>query len=453
MKLLKSFSISFFILLSLVLVTPIFAEVTSVAQTSNQFIIANTSIQNTKITSEKGNLINISFDIQNGSGAQAGIKYSVRLTDKSGNTVDEYVYPEKISLGSNSSITKSVVYNAPNNLNGEYSAFIQIKNEGNIILGMGDLGKIKLSSSVSIVDILSKTCYLSVVGEKSSPKYTLSQIVDINQSEQLNINCTVSNSSKKDITVTPSYQTNIGNIYGDIVSTTSGDVKPIAFKSGEKKIISLALPKANAPQIYSTKVSFKSGDTYSNYIILYYRIQGVSATVKSFSLDKDIYKKGDTANISLIWSHSPLYTNSRVKVIDNTKDNQGDPVISLNISILNDNQKDCIDPINKKLDYYSDGLVLPATIITDCSNPQTNFELKDSNGVVLYNKQLSFVSSPNSLEEVKQNSFINRLLTTTNILIAIGVILALGIIVYLINLKKKDQNINNDLNKSNETTI
>ena len=395
-------------------------------------------------------MINISFDIQNGSGAQAGIKYSIRLTDKSGNTVDEYVYPEKISLGSNSSINKSIVYNAPNNLNGEYSVFIQIKNEGNIMLGMGDLGKIKLSSSVNIVDILPKTCYLTISGEKGSPKYNLSQIVDINQSEQLNINCAISNSSKKSVTVTPSYQTNISNIYGDIVSTTtSGDVNSIVFKSGEKKMVSLALPKANTPQIYSTKVSFKSGDTYSNYIILYYRIEGVSATVKSFSLDKDIYKKGDTANISLIWSHSLIYNNSRIKT---TNDNQSDQIVNLSVSILNDNQKKCIDPINKNISFYSDKLIIPTYITSECSNPKANIELKDSNGVVLYSKQLSFVSSPNSLEEVKQNSFINRVLNTTDILIAIGVILALGIIVYLINLKKKDQN-KNDLNKSNETTI
>ena len=73
-KILEFYSISFFVLLSLLLAGPVFAVgITSTTNTNTQkvIVLADVNIYNIKIVSQEGNNIKISFDIKNNQGAQA----------------------------------------------------------------------------------------------------------------------------------------------------------------------------------------------------------------------------------------------------------------------------------------------------------------------------------------------------------------------------------------------
>jgi hypothetical protein len=429
MKLLKVSLIGLFISCSLLLGSTLHAA-TYTMDNGKAVVLADVNIYEAKIVSQKGNEVNISFNIDNGQGVQSGIKYGVSLIKGTGGnqfTVDEMIYPEVLSLSSNSTITKNVKYTAPLSVSGEYTLLVTIKNESGMPMGMAIAGKITLASNVKSIEILPETCSLSVVDEKNSPKYTLVQGVDIEKTENLKLTCTAKNPSSSVVSVTPSYETYLRNVYGEMVSQTGGDMNPMSFKALEKKTISLVLPKALKSQSYDVKVELKSGAVVSNTIKVHYVLRGASATIQNFSLDKDYYNKNDVANISFIWSPSAdSFSDSRLGT-------PTQPIINLVASISNDQKKECVAPINQIMDITKAGKIdLSATIITDCNNPQATVTLKDDKGNILDQKLLSFESKKDNAVQTSSNS------AGKTTLIIFGVLVVAGLAFYFINLKRKE---------------
>ena len=450
MNVLKISSISFFVLFSLILSTPVFAvetpTPTPATPSGSAVIVADVNLYNAKIVSQKDNVINLSFDIANKEGVQAGVKYSVKLISETKNgqfSVDEYIYPEVLSLSANTKITKEITYTAPANLNGVYTVLLNIKNESSLPLGLGVAGKVNLVSTSKTAEILTDSCYLSVAGEKGSPKYVLNQGVDIAPTENLVINCTVVNSSKVSVSAIPTYETHYRTMYGEVVAQEGGDVAPLSLKAGEKKVVSLVLPKATKPQAYDVKFSLTSGDVTSNSVVVHYVIQGSSATIQNLSLDKDYYNKNDIAKISFLLSSSadgfPGSRAGKGSVV---------PETTLVANIFNDKNKECIAPISQIVkDTITD---ISTTILADCNNPKASIELKDANGNILASKNLSFESKSKN-EEPKEKEVPSDK-NGSIIFIAFGSIVIAGLAVYFIRLRRKDY-LENNLNKSNETDI
>jgi hypothetical protein len=304
MNLFKIFSISLLVIGSLLLSTPVKGEESS---SPKSIVIADVNIYDAKITSQKGNQINLSFELSNGEGVQAGVRYGVSLlkdTPDGQFLADEFIYPEVLSLSANSSLLREISYLAPVSLSGEYSLMIEAKKESGLPLGIAIPGKVNLTATANMVQISPESCYLSVVDEKDSPKYNLTQGVDIEKTENIKLTCTVSNTSDKVMSVSPSYETHIRTVYGQLVTQEGGDIGEISFNAGEKKTISLVLPKATKAQAYDIKIALKSGNIYSNYITAHYVLRGISATIQNFSLDKDSYNKNDVATLSFVWSPS-----------------------------------------------------------------------------------------------------------------------------------------------------
>ena len=441
MKLLKISSLSLFVLLVFVFAAPSFAAGTP--STSNTTVVktlsstSNVKVQNAKIVSQKGPIFNISFDLVNLNKAQSGIKYSVKLINatKSGQYIaDEYIYPETLSLSPNSTVKKDIVYTAPSGISGSYTAIITVTNSNGTPIGLGIAGTIENISTPASVEVLLNTCSLSVLGEKGDIKYSLSQGVDIATSEKLILNCSVINHSKKAVSVTPLYETHFRTLTGDIVAQEGGDTNKIEIDAEKSKSISLALPKVAKPQAYDIKVSLIADNISSNPVVAHYVLRGESATIENLLMDKDYYKNKDTANISLSWSPSA----------DGFVGNRSGSVslynINLGIKIVDDNQLECISPINKILNKT--GLVeIAAPIIKDCNNPIATVEIADANGNILDQKILSFESkTPIANSGIK------------TIILIFGVLIIIGLAVYFINLKKKGY-AGSNLSQSNETNI
>jgi len=429
MKLLKVSILSFFVFCSLLLGSTLHAA-TYTMNNGKAVVLADVNVYEAKIISQKGNEINISFDIDNGQGVQSGIKYGVSLVKGTGESqfsLDEMIYPEILSLSSNSTIKKNIKYTAPASISGEYTLLVTIKNESGMPMGMATAGKVTLTSNLKAIEILPETCFLSVVGEKNSPKYALIQGVDIEKTENLKLTCTAKNPSSVVVSATPSYETYLRNVYGEMVTQNGGDIDPISFKALEKKSISLVLPKTTKPQSYDIKIELKSGAFISNTIKVHYVLRGISATIQNFSLDKDYYSKNDISNISFIWSPSAdSFMDSRFGA-------SKQPIITLVASITNDQKKECIAPINQIMDIAKAGKVdLSANIIADCNNPQATVTLSDDKGNILDQKLLSFESKKDNTVKTSTNS------SSKIILVIFGFLVVAGIAFYFINLKRKE---------------
>jgi hypothetical protein len=395
------------------------------------------NVYNAKVVSQDGNIFNISFDVKNGGVPQAGLKYNISLLKETASgkfLSDKYIYPETLSLNANTTLNKSIVYTAPSTLTGDYSLLVTVENSSGIPLGLGIAGKVKLVSTVNTVEILPDTCYLSVVGEKGNIKYSLTQGVDIEKSESLSLTCTAVNPSKVTISAVPTYETHYRTLSGDTVAQEGGDVTSISFNAGEKKTISLNLPKSTKPQAYDIKVALSSNGILSNSVVVHYVLHGVSATIQNLSLDKDYYNNKDIAKISFLWfSSADNFPGSRLVATSQSE-------ITLVAKITNDKQKNCVNPINQILSK-TNLVELSVPVIANCNNPQVSIELKDTNGNTLDQKNFSFLSTSQP---------VSKSTIPTILIVILGVLIVAGFAFYFINLKKKDH-AERDLTKSNET--
>jgi len=429
MKLLKISSISLFVLFSLILTTGVSAVETTPVQ-KKPVVLATVNIQDAKIVSRENNVLNIFFKITNREGAQSGIKYSVNLIQKTGKTqttADEYIYPEVISVGANSVLEKNITYIAPANMNGTYTVVILAKNYSGLPLGITSLGEIELVSTIKTAEILPETCFTSTSADKNVSSTPINKGINISSKENILLTCTVVNNSKESVSAVPTYETHYRSLYGDVAGQQGGDVNPISLKAGEKKPISLNLPKATIPQVYSVKVSLKSGEVYSNSVVVNYNLSGLSATIQNFSLDKGSYKTNETANLSFFWTAS-------------SGKKEALPPITLEAKITDARQKECIVPVNQLL--ASVGLVqIPAQVIKNCDNPQVAIALKDASGNTLDQKQLSFEPT----EKPSTNIFAGK---NGIIVTIIAILVLLGVAIYFMKLKKKENKTGDDSDKT-----
>lgn len=417
MKLLKV-SISSFLVLCFVLFAGSVVLAESSPTTENpggDILIATANIRNAKIISQDKNVFNISFDVENGKFAQSGVKYGISLVDNSGKNpvlVDDYSYPEIISLSNDNTISKSITYTAPSDLNGEYDLYVILKNSSDLSLSIYNVKTITLTAFTKELEVLPKTCSISV----GKTNYTLANYISIKPSDTLKVSCSVVNNTDKEISVSPVYETHYYSVYGDIVSKSDNNISSTTINSKEKKTISFELPKLDKAREYVTKISFVSGELSSDSVTLKYTVSGISAYLKNISLDKDSYKKDEIAKatIYLIPSFS--------------KDKDAN-ILSANISI-NSKGKACTSPLEQVIDNSKIVTELSLPIISKCKNPQVSVSLKDGNGNILDSQDLTFETAHRPV----------HLSTVQAILIILGILVVAGVATfYFIKLKKKSK--------------
>lgn len=394
MKSLKYFLFSF-IAISFLFSSQVFAEKTSLLPSKNEETktrvesnidtVATINIKNAQILSAKYSDFILSFDITNREGVQNDLKYGVKLIGEN-NTgqfiVDEQVYPEILKIEENVSIHKEIKYTAPSNIGGKYTIYITAKNTTGFPFGSIPAGEVNIEPSTTGVIIIPESCFISVQNEISNKKYSLSEGVDISKLENIVLNCEVLNSSVKEISITPSYETKYRSAYGEVVATEGGTIEPISFKPSENKKVSVVLPKAKIAQSYSVKFSLLSESSASNSIIIQYVLSGESGTIQNLSLDRNYYKKGDTAIISFLSS-------GRADVFPGNRSGMDSyPSNNIEIDILNNKGQKCINQI--KQEAVSGKTDLPSSVIINCNNPTINLVLKDNLGNILDKKSVSY---------------------------------------------------------------
>ncbi len=415
-KILRTFFV--FLILSLVLPVSIFAE--EVKKVSEPILLADVNITDAKIVSQDGNNFKISFNITNGKGIQSGVKYGVELNsyvNGSYEVVDQKIYDESLSISEDSSVLKEVSYVSPNVFDGEYTLFITISNESDFPFAKSFLGNIKLSSSGGI-SILRETCNFSVLGDSKDLKYGLLEGVDIDPKETLNLNCTVFNNTDKKVELSPSLEIRERGVYGEKIAVKYPSYDKIVLTPKEKKSFSLSLPKIENPKLYYVNTLLESKEYQSNTVNGIYLVRGNIATIDNLFFDKDSYKKGDEAHLSLMWS-SIFGPNLR-----DQKSEMGAGSILVDLSIKNSNGIKCSDQLSKEIQNNLSKNEIIVPINRKCIDPTVFISLKDTKTGEILDEKV-FETTTISIEG------------NNNLTIIIVVALLILLIIVLIVLKNK----------------
>ena len=363
-------------------------------KTIDPVMIADVNIYDATIVRQTGNAFQVFFKLSNGKGAQSDIHYAVQLSktvmvDGNRNRIfaDEKIYPDSVSLNSDTTLPQQLTYEAPAYLAGTYDLTLMSRNANGLVLGFSDLGEVTLSGTGQYVEVKGDTCFLTVEGENGQPHYDLFQGVDIDSSETLDLTCTLENHTKTNVTMTPSFAMFLRSTFGqEIAGTTGMAVQPIALKASEQKAVTVPLPRATVPQAYDIVASFTTTENVPvTSVPLHYVLRGIGATVSNLILDKIVYAKGDTARISFVWmGPADNFPESRGKnpaAIGN--------VFSL-VRVADVSGAACGGETKTPLDPNLPRQEISYAVTADCLSPQVDAEVIDANGKVLATSQFRF---------------------------------------------------------------
>jgi len=174
--------------------------------------VATVNILDLQIVKQSGNVLTLGFDVSNREGFQPSIVYAVELyqKDRDGKFVlsDEKVYESDIfGLGKNETVHKTVSFTASSYLKGPFTLQVEARNpEGLILSSVKAPSDVVFNGTGEYIRIDQPQCYLTIDGEKANTHYTLSQGVDVSSNEKLVAHCSLTNTSKNAMTVTPVFQ-------------------------------------------------------------------------------------------------------------------------------------------------------------------------------------------------------------------------------------------------------
>jgi hypothetical protein len=270
-------------------------------------------------------------------------------------------------LSENSNTSKTVVYEAPQYLSGEYSLYLFAGNSSGLALGYSFVGNIKLSASQKSLYIDNNSCSLILDGSGQKKTFALPASPVVSDGQKLSLSCSISNPFINEVKLSPNIETRYQSIYGDVVDT--GVISDVfTLKPLEKKTISLKIPTAQNPGTYKASLSFSDGTNDTNTISISYSVYGFSSNIFNISSDKDFYTRGDVANISTLWS-------------SNAKE-----VASMDVKIHSSRGVNCGSSTLENPEFNQSILV---SIKKKCYDPSITLTLKDADGKKITEKQVS----------------------------------------------------------------
>lgn len=348
-------------------------------------IVANVNIYNAAIVSQNGHDITLSFDLNNGAGIQDGVGYDVSLIQNTATgqvVADKKVYEERLFLSENSNTHREITYAAPASLAGTYMLLLMSHNKEGLPLGVAPVGSVSFEASGSGVTLDASTCALSVLSD--SKTFGLLQGVDIKNEETLTLSCEATNTTSESLTLRPVFETRYRTEYGEVVATSGGDMTPVVLKSGEQKV-SFSLPKPSTPQAYTVKLSLTDGTHTSNTIAAHYVLRGASATLQNIQLDKDAYKAGENAHVTILWSGAADQF-PEARYTDKTPS-----ATQYRLTLSDGSGKRCAESVTGTLAEQL-FLSVPVAVTQDCVDPKLEVVLLDADQNQLAAKTLTLTT-------------------------------------------------------------
>jgi hypothetical protein len=413
MKLLKISLISFLAIFSFVLSSAVFAEDDTESRFSK---ISSVTIDEAKIISQDENGLRISFVLKGGDRVESGIKYGISILDKDDYAkIDEVVFPEILTLEKDVELEKEMVYQIPFSLDGDYYFTVKIGNK-NGPLSSSSLVDFSVPSGRKIVEITPGSCYFYKEGDEEKTKVLDANLLAESE-DPLILYCQVNNLTQEDLALSLVYEEYLGSLYGEKIAG-SQKLQEIILLPEEKRFLDIPLPWKVDVGPNLVRFMLEKDGAFSNSVIAKYSIPGRSSTVvNNVSIDKSFYKKGEEANLSVIWSSS-------LPEID----------LILKANILNKDGENCLLEISSPLKQRGD-TVISGSIIQKCINPNVLIKIEDAEGNILAEDNFIF-------ESIRK---LNETLITDIIVLALIIILVVaGIIIFFVKPKNKKEELKNN---------
>lgn len=262
----------------------------------NTSLLADVSLTGASLVQE-GRSANVSFTLTNNTGVQPGVKYAVILAreNEAVQTIEDvFVSAEELTLAPAQSVTRNIVYTAPQAFGGTYTVYVQSANEAGFVFGMARAGTLTLPEATAKLSLESGSCYVTAVDTK---KYTSNELVPLKDAETLTSHCVLKNTTAEALTITPRFTTNEGSLYGPVTAGEGGPLASFVLAPNEEKTIVTELPRAQKGGTYAVTVSYDNEGSSESYR---YHTADAGLFVGNVMLDSGSYRKGDMANIRLI---------------------------------------------------------------------------------------------------------------------------------------------------------
>ncbi len=420
MKLLKISLLSLAMVFSLV-GTVAFGE----EKVSNQSVtISTVFVDDLRVVSQKDNLLDLSFIVNNGAGAHANSRVNLELLNSTKKVVDSYVLSDFFTIEPNSEETKSVTYNAPVGLSGDYTLRLSIGNSSGIPLAANSV-KVVFESNSSLVEIVSDSCFLSS-SSNSENKVKIDSTLKLEKPEDIILSCQIKNGSSGEVKISPAYETHKNNLYGEILEQKY-QKEELVILAGEEKSVSFNIPATLDSGDYVTQVSLDQGRKTHARVITQYSIgEKELVNIKNVSIDKTSYSKGEKMTLSVLWSY-----------VD-----KEDVSLKMNVSVFDKKGKSCLPSFSEALVSKTTFLSLEKELTSDCNNPNVKVEISNESNEVLAQEDVVF----ESVKKIDKSLIIDIV-----ILILIIILVVAGIVIFFVKPKnnKKDELKNNE-NTNNE---
>ncbi len=253
--------------------------------------------------------------------------------------------------------------------------------------------------------------------------------------------CSVTNSTSSILTGFPTsdYAVNSVTPSGNQVSSAT-EQSSISINSKSTQTITLSLPSLEKPQVYEALAYLKDnqGKELSQKVAFRWVVAGESANIRSINLDKNTYKKGETAKVTvgadpsmdLYWQKGgptntdPLNASSSAFVHPKY---QGTPLKNPVISVSIKDGKTGVDcgssdykvPFDPNQNTWPDQTI-DVPIAADCQDPVVSATVKNEAGSDLATKEAKFLSFSASKANKDRNMKIIWILIGILLLAVVG---------------------------------
>jgi hypothetical protein len=238
----------------------------------------------------------------------------------------------------------------------------------------------------------------------------------------LRVSCSVKNNKEEDVNISPIYEIYKDSLYGDLASK-GGEDKNEILKAGEEKEIEWILPKMSEAKNYSAKIYIKSGEIYSNSLVLAYSSSESKGSISNISLDKTFYKKGELVNLSVVWFSAEEGENFVLKT-----------------KILDEKGEECL-PETSNSPVSKGKITVQEEILKRCKNPVVFAEILDSEGGLIAENSWIF----ESIRKLDKALIIDIVVLTLIVILVVA-----GIIIFFVKPKNKKEELKNNENTNHE---
>lgn len=352
-------------------------------------LYATVGINNAVLKAQNGNTFTISFDLANREGVQPDVRYAVVLT-QNGKVVDLHPYDDKITLGTNDSVSRTISYTAPATFAGTYSLALSVRNGSGTPFASAAIKNVTLKSSSGLA-VDPGRCYITSAGDEHH--FAVADYNIFSPNAALTLHCTVKNDSAAEATLSPALTERIRSFYGDLVVDSGTRGVSVSVPAHTSQEFTVAIPPKEEPQSYYATMNLRDPKGVStNGVFFKYVIRGVGASIRSLLLDKSSYARGDTAIISFMWS--PL-----VDSVQQGAASTSMPVASTAavFSITDQNGRACADPVNYQLKPTDVLVHVNAPITADCASPHVTASIQNVQAGTLDSQSFSAPTRKSSM--------------------------------------------------------